>query len=404
MSGPIARGAKPEEVDLAVECCGAAFGGKDAQRAARMSDFFARIHKEDPYFRPENTRVALFNHRIVSVVQVFEREMLIGGSAVKMGGIGSVGTHPLHRGRGYGTLALRDALQYMERERYDLSLLFTGIHDYYGRLGWQRFEHAQALTAPVPDGLAAPAVEIENGPVRWPEELPQLMRLYDGFNRGATGPIVRSEAYWRKHTSWRPFEEGQFTAAREGGRVKAYLRCSGGVIAEVAYEPGYRGAALRLAAESLQGCGRARVMPGAHSLRRGLEGLGFVFQKEPMRWFMFRIVNLRGLLSKLTEAMSERLRSGPAAGWRGSVRLCGALERDLEPAELVVSEGGAVSVRAPGVEEPSIRLDLTHGEAIDLILGQCRGERALPGGETDRLVVNALFPKRRYIWYPRDNF
>ena len=409
MSAAEARGARPDEVDRAIECCGAAFGGKDAQRAAHMTDFFARIHKEDPNFRPENSRVVLFNGRIVSVVQIFERETLIGGVPVKMGGLGSVGTLPQFRRRGFGTLALQDALRFMEREGYDLSLLFTGIHDYYAREGWRVFEHASALTASVPQGLANDGAGGRR-PVRWPEELPALMRLYNQFNRGATGPIQRSEAYWLRHVRWRPFEERQFTAAYENGRMVAYLRYSGdGMLEEAAYVQGGRAAAAALAVEALRGREQTRVMPGALTLRRGLEGRGFAFQEEPLRWLMFRIVNLKSLLKKLAPGMAERLQNSPASEWGADAVRRIRIEAELtEPAELKIDGGSVEVVDGDPSDEGglSIRLKLTHAEAIDLVLGQLPVETALPIGVSDeaREAVKSLFPMQRYVWHSRDNF
>jgi predicted acetyltransferase len=95
----------------------------------------------------ENTRVAVLNGAVVSVVQVADRAMLVDGVPVRQGFINFVGTDPAHRGHGYGALLLWDAAEYMERAGYPLSLIpGEGVEPFYEREGWRNFRHYYKLT------------------------------------------------------------------------------------------------------------------------------------------------------------------------------------------------------------------------------------------------------------------
>ncbi len=61
---------------------------------------------------------------------------------MRVGGIGGVKTHPAFRGRGFGTTAIRLALDYFHMQGdVDFGLLVCepGLVPFYERLGWRRF-------------------------------------------------------------------------------------------------------------------------------------------------------------------------------------------------------------------------------------------------------------------------
>ena len=53
-----------------------------------------------------------------------------------MGGIGSVFTHPAHRGRGHATALLQQTARIMIERGMEVSLLF-GVRPMYPALGWK---------------------------------------------------------------------------------------------------------------------------------------------------------------------------------------------------------------------------------------------------------------------------
>ncbi len=61
----------------------------------------------------------------ISCIRVFERSVVIRGQAVRMGGIGEVATHPLHRNKGYAAMLLRDCERFMADNRSDCQMIFN---------------------------------------------------------------------------------------------------------------------------------------------------------------------------------------------------------------------------------------------------------------------------------------
>jgi GNAT superfamily N-acetyltransferase len=78
------------------------------------------------------------DHRIVSHVSIYPRQVYTAeGYLLKTGIIGGVATHPDYRNKGYATTLLRECIRIMERQEYDLSLLWPSVADFYRKLGWE---------------------------------------------------------------------------------------------------------------------------------------------------------------------------------------------------------------------------------------------------------------------------
>lgn len=87
-----------------------------------------------------NFRHIRVNGRVVSNVSIYPANVQWGDAVLKIGGIGGVATDPDCRKHGYAGMILADCIEYMEKDLdCDLSILWTGIPDYYRRWGW---EHA----------------------------------------------------------------------------------------------------------------------------------------------------------------------------------------------------------------------------------------------------------------------
>ncbi len=87
-----------------------------------------------------NFRHIRVNGRVISNVSIYPARVQWGDAVLKIGGIGGVATDPDYRKHGYAGTILAHCLEYMDRELdCDLSILWTGIPDYYRRWGW---EHA----------------------------------------------------------------------------------------------------------------------------------------------------------------------------------------------------------------------------------------------------------------------
>ena len=397
------RGARPDEVDAAVAVCAEAFGDTP-EEVAEIGDFFDKIHKQDPGFCPENSRIAVVDGEVVSVVQIFDRQMLIGGTSVRLGGLGSVGTRPAHRGRGYNTAVLRDSVEYMEREGYDLSLLFTGINGFYGRVGWQTFQHVYEMTLRMPNPAPAIRFDGEIRPIRWDEDLDAVIAIHEATNRDATGPTVRTRAFWEAHRIWFPFEPDRFLVAVADKRVVAYLRDN---VSEYGYLDGWESAAVALVVRAFRNATLTEMyVPRLQPFDDVLAAHGFeLIAVKPVSWFMFRIIRLDSLLRKLLPQMQARWADAAIGLRSGGLRLRG----DFCDAVIAIKPNG-LAVDELVADDAATLLEPTHEQMIDLLLGKAstatlaeRAESSLPR-DVMQAVLDALFPPRDIRWFRYDGF
>ncbi|CAN5683880.1 hypothetical protein BH11ARM2_BH11ARM2_09370 [soil metagenome] len=180
--------------------------------------------------------------RIVSSVHVFMRLIRDReGRPMKVGGIGSVSTHPDFRKQGLSGRLLELAVAGMEEAGCVWSFLGTGVNDHYARYGWR--------TVSTPD-LTGDLLPNAEGDVRTltPDDatLDEMARLYEPFAAARPMAHVRSPRAWRTALLYRldPVRAGIF-GSFDGDRLVAYLVAIGsgdhrGFI-DAACEPGEEG-------------------------------------------------------------------------------------------------------------------------------------------------------------------
>lgn len=150
--------------------------------------------RNDPYYRPEITRVMFLDGRMVASVTNFDRWVYVAdGRRARVGSVGSVCTHPDFRRRGLVKQVLEESIAWMESVGVHWSSLF-GREAVYNGSGWtiltsftcsadlrSREDLGQGLTVR-PAG---------------PEDVDTLVGLHDACNARLTGPVVRNADYWR---------------------------------------------------------------------------------------------------------------------------------------------------------------------------------------------------------------
>ena len=106
--------------------------------------------------------------RLVSHVGVLTRDATLDGTAVRIGGIGGVATHPDYRGRGYAAAGMQGAMDFFAEDpgiAFALLVCQPDVAPYYARLGWQPF-----------DGVLM--VEQPNGRVRFMLNMPMVFPIH----------------------------------------------------------------------------------------------------------------------------------------------------------------------------------------------------------------------------------
>jgi predicted acetyltransferase len=119
----------------------------------------------------DNMRIIKADGKIVSHAAIYQRTVNTdNGLLLKAGCIGGVATHPDFRGKGYASIILNDCIKKMEKEDYDISILWTGTPDFYRRLGWElagqgcnfQINHGNAFILPEYDEKYAIETRIED--------------------------------------------------------------------------------------------------------------------------------------------------------------------------------------------------------------------------------------------------
>lgn len=400
------RAVREDELEAAGLCIGRAFR-EDAEGIRGMAEYFRDGLRGDTIYTLENTRVAVLDGRVVSVVQIHDRRMLMRGTPVRQAYVPLVGTDPEHRGRGYGALLLRDAAEYIEREGYAVSLIQTeGAERFYERGGWSEFGHYHKLTLRLPgDGpLSSPGYEIV--PFDPERDLDAVLGLFESSNRAVSGPAVRTRAFWKTYARGWEFPYPIFVLARSAGEAVAYLRDGHGRrIVEIGWAPGREEAAWALilrACREARDAGLAEVEAvGLDAFRERLGAAGFGAERERVGGHMYRVHNLPLLLEALLPRMQEGWTASALVGWEGSVLVEGE-----DGSAVVVAGRGRLAVLPSPPERPSVRVRVTRAQLVELLFGQADPRRFLlaPAGDpgTAATVVEALFPRHPYRWWPKD--
>ncbi len=154
-----------------------------------------RYQTEDPWFKPEHSRLIRENGKIVSHVSIIEKPVRFGPAVVKLAGIGDVCTHPNARGKGYAQILMEDALHYMKEHGYPLTMLY-GIPNFYHKFGYIESVKDYKLLLDTNKALKV------TGSYRvrpWREgDLPAMLKLYQDNFQDQILTVVRTTAYLRR--------------------------------------------------------------------------------------------------------------------------------------------------------------------------------------------------------------
>lgn len=161
------------------------------------TDYFERYF-QDPLWQPAYTRVCELNGRLVAALQLVRRPVrLSDGHSLWMAGVANVATLPEYRGRGFASRLLQDLHAVMHSEEFAFGLLFTGIHDFYRRWGWERLPLPLWEATPRPFDLAGWRFRVAE-----PDDLSRIQHWYTQFYADHPLSVVRSDAYWHIWTRW----------------------------------------------------------------------------------------------------------------------------------------------------------------------------------------------------------
>lgn len=395
---PVFRAIRPSEFEECLDLWEKVFS--PAPRSLFIPYFYG-----DPWYRRAYTRVCEEDGRIVSAVQVVERRVYVGSAELVMGGIGNVVTDPDYRGRGLNTQLLKDVIRVMKQEGFDFSVLFTGICDFYARLGW-RSVPIRFYAGDLRDDIAGDSSDYKVRPCAREKDFRALMKVHESFNRHRAFTTIRTPEYWRDYVMPRFGAEEDTLVAERDGSVVGYLYAKTQVdrrilqVQETGCLSGCEGcldSLLRAAAPQAmaKGVTTLELLPPEEptllqAIRNNVKSLEF------REYFgaMCMVTNMRSLARKLLPELQIRAKKSGAPS--GSVSL------DTEMGRLVLSvTDGEVSL---GGERPT-RVPISQSDFFCLLLGIKNVEEL--DIETTREVteiISALFPRQYPVFWLPDHF
>jgi GNAT superfamily N-acetyltransferase len=250
--------------------------------------FFERYNHNDPKFRDALCLVAREGGALVSTVQIFDRTINLDGVAVPMGGIGSVFTREDYRHKRVASALMRLAVQTLEHEGFEVSLLFAERLTFYNQFGWREIGRKFGVLADAARLRTREDIEIDV--FDFERDLPEVAAIHHAYTGRYNVTVIRDQSDWRANYSFagnQPMHPGEgseeyFVLARSGGKVTAYARAirlyGVTMVMEYGYLPGDSGsenalfALMRHLAETAQGLTPSQRLVGDHRRAARLRG------------------------------------------------------------------------------------------------------------------------------------
>ncbi len=340
----------------------------------------------------------------VGRAEVNDLTMRLAGAWVRMGGIANVVVQSQHRGKGYASRLMREAVSYMEREGYAVSILF-GIPDFYHLFDYVPVmpEYNVSVNVRDTEQLAVTTTVREARQ----EDHAGLLDLYTRVNASRSGAVRRTRVFyealadevWWGHPT-------RILVTGEAGHPTGYMLLEGDPatlsvmdVIVPAEHVATAGASLIawLGREALlRRWERVRLpMPPDEPLVGLLRRIGCkVETTHPANYGgMGRIVDLAVLATAIEPAIAGRIRALPVEARPGRV------EFDCTDAGQAGLELGA---------GPALRIRLPQQQLLQLLMGY-RGVEELwreHGGDDagDLAAIRALFPAGYPHMWELDHF
>ncbi len=375
--------------------------------------YFERYFYGDIEWLPYYTQVAVENDRLVSAVHICKRTVPCGDLLLTMGGIANVATLPDYRGKGYNTGCLKNAIGVMEADAMDFSLLFTGIHDYYGRLGYSKISRRsyhgaikQAFSPPEHDVIVRP---VEAG------DLPAIREIYTEYNRSRPITVQRSDAYWRDWLKITPekIPDHFYAALGNDSRVLGYARC-GTFKSAVPYGPEEAGVRLTEFGVSdtqknaqatthalMEYVAKRFLETGSKNIRldiapepdvlNALKNVVDEVEVSPSNSGMVRLLHRENLSRGISMQLNDR--------WIAAGRPRGSVSFSTPYGPISIEADGAFLLISPSNEADSLSQQIF----FELLFGMISPEDATEDPALHSLLAG-LFPRMASTYYGSDGF
>jgi len=368
--------------------------------------YFEERLLNDSSYDPTTTWFATVNGEVASSIQIFPLQLRVGQTILKVGGIGSVGTHPNFLGKGLAQKILNSQCQWMGENDYDLGMLFAVIHPYYEKLGWRLIPEKAYLIEKPP--YQAPSDDYEIIPFS-SEHLEQIQAIYNQHNQSVTYTMVRDDAYWKDLINWPEWKKNDCLLLTYRNKIVAYgliekTTKEHAMLYELIYLPEAEEevislftALCNLRAESTH---IQAKLNADHKLYSYFEDNAAT--EVPMNYTMWKIVNLHSLIHKLLPELHARLVNSSLQHDELLIQLeigdaCFNLLYKDQTLSIVDTVEQSSHIEA-------MTLTFAPEEFIALIFFGGAGEQGNSQRSKEEAVRLALFPKQNATFYLTDKF
>lgn len=350
------------------------------------------------HYDSETSYLGIINGQVVSHFGVWDYQMRVGGTELRVGGIGLVATHGEMRKMGLMSRTAAASIAAMRDAGYDISVLF-GIDDMYHRFGYTRAWVENSYLTGVHD---LPLQQLRLTSIA-PKHTPEVAQLSNKYNAGLTGTAVRP-TFLRCGmdgipTAWRWREADGATAGyimiQQNGQRMSLVDFAGDPVEVLAAT---RHCASKLCCTEVYFPCLHLMSPLARILRRGNCRV-----EQNMRrngGAMARVLNLSSSLTKMAGELSARLANSIMRDWTGIFQLRGAGEQ----VSLLIADG-QVTV-SDNVDTPHVLA--ANDNIVQFLLGtDTPGEIIAAGAETygdAAELAQALFPAQHPMLGMWDRF
>ena len=164
--------------------------------------------------------------RLASVINMLPYEMMFGGRAVPMGGIGGVATWADCQGKGYAGALMHRSVEMMHEQGYMVSALYPFSFRYYRKFGWEscgdRISYEGFRQSDLRRGEDSGLVRAWRGV----EDAPLFAAAYQRLaGERFNGLIVRSQDSWPARLTTLEEAGGHAYLIEEDGEVTGYFLC-----------------------------------------------------------------------------------------------------------------------------------------------------------------------------------
>lgn len=388
------RGMKIEEIDICLDLMDRSF--EDTRRES-----FKRYFHGDPWFKPEYVRVCEVDSELTSVVQICPRPVRFGISTLLMGGIANVGTPPEHRGKGYASALMEDAVRVMTDDGMHFSSLFTGINPFYERVGYRTvgFNHGAAKLKPSIEPLSSP-YRIRS---YYDDDAESVVSVYNEFNADVALSAIRTSEYLSRFAIDPETDVFDiWVAETTDGTVVAYLMGHKSVrsygIAEICCRTGHEQALAALLhvawkrAVDLEADGIVYRLPGKEVINAAIKEIAIPTQPRLYTSLMMRLLNIRPMFETMQPELVRRSKSLDTGGCVTISTEFGSVTLDASPGRVEISDNIADD-----------RIELVQDQFFYLIFGYRNPSEIIPEGPGMNLLAY-LFPRQTPLYYVADGF